>query len=230
LEISKGCAVNLEVHLGIDADQERQLFHDLNNLARRVEKGLALQFDNSNAINRFVKEVLVEDLFNVEGYEIFKQDKINWMDEKPGLTRKDLVAINAHLILNKSTINNATPLMLEGKQENAKGFWERVLNIPHLAQENPRQNTVAAQPVVLKALAKLTFDFFFGKNKEWVSVENQRKLFNGITQFDFSHSNPIWRYYSLTADEIKRDNLDSLSEYLPDDLEGNYSIILIQLH
>jgi hypothetical protein len=221
LEMSKGCTVNLEVHLGLDAHQERQLFHDLNNLARKVEKGLALQFDNSNAINRFVKEVLVEDLFHEEEFEIFEQDKINWADKTPGLTRKDLISVNAHLILNKSTIINATPLMLEGKEEVSKQFWELILNIPNLKEESPRQNTVAAQPVVLKALAKLTFDFFFGKNKEWVSQENQQKLFEGIQQFDFSHSNPVWRYYSLSQDEIKTYSLGTLAEYLPNDSEGN---------
>ena len=221
LAISKGCTVNLEVHLGLNPEQERQLFHDLNNLARRVEKSLALQFDNSNPVNRFIKEVLIDDLFYVENFEIFEQDKINWTDEMPGLTRKDLVSVNAHLILNKTTINNATPLMLDGKEDTARKFWEKVLSIPGMTQPQPRQNTVAAQPVVLKALAKLTFDFFFGKNKEWVTSENQQKLFNGISSFDFSHSNPMWRYYDLSADEIKQFGLDGLGEFLPEDTEGN---------
>lgn len=221
LAMSKSCTVNLEVHLGLNADQERQLFHDLNNLARRVEKSLALQFDNSNPVNSFIKEVLIDDLFHSENFEIFEQDKINWTDEAPGLTRKDLVSINAHLILNKTTINNATPLMLEGKQEIARQFWEKILAIPGMTQPSPRQNTVAAQPVVLKALAKLTFDFFFGKNKEWATEENQTKFFGGLSQFDFSHSNPMWRYYTMSADEIRRYNLESLSDYLPYDSDGN---------
>lgn len=219
--MSKSCTVNLEVHLGLNADQERQLFHDLNNLARRVEKGLALQFDNSNPVNSFIKEVLIDDLIHAENFEIFSQDKVNWSDETPGLTRKDLVSINAHLILNKTTINNATPLMLEGKQEIARQFWEKVLAIPGMTQASPRKNTVAAQPVVLKALAKLTFDFFFGKNREWTTQENQTKLFECFSQFDFSHSNPIWQYYTMSEDEIRTNNLEGLRDYLPDDNEGN---------
>jgi hypothetical protein len=221
LEMSKGCTVNLEVHLGLDTDQERQLFHDLNNLARRVEKGLALQFDNSNPVNRFIKEELVDDLFHNEEFEIFEQDKINWTDERAGLTRKDLVAVNAHLILNKTTINNATPLMLDGKEAIAREFWEKILTIPNIKDSSPRQKTVAAQPVVLKALAKLVFDFAFGKNKEWATQENKQRLLNGISQIDFSHSNPMWRYYTLAADEINRYNLESLQDYLPEDSEGN---------
>lgn len=42
--------------------------------------------------------------------------------ERPVLTGKDLLSINAHLILNKTTINNSTPLMLDGKEEVAKAF------------------------------------------------------------------------------------------------------------
>lgn len=221
LEMSKACTLSLEVHLGLDADQERQLFHDLNNLARKVEKSLALQFDNSNPVNRFIKEVLIDDLFYNEGFTPHEKDKLNWTDEEVGLTRKDIVSINAHLILNKSTINGATPLMLEGKEEVARMFWEDVIKIPNLLESSPRQNTVAAQPVVLKALAKLTFDFFFGKNKEWVSAENQAKLLHGFNQIDFSHSNPMWRYYKLSAEEIVRYNLENMNEYLPDDAEGN---------
>jgi hypothetical protein len=221
LAISKECNVSLEVHLGLDIEQEKQLFHDLNNLARKVEKSLALQFDNSNVVNRFIKEVLIDDYFNVEGFEIFEQDKINWTNERPGLTRKDLVAINAHLILNKSTINNAVPNMIDGKEDIARLFWEKILQINGFTQQFPRQNTVSAQPVVLKALAKLTFDFFFGKNKLWVNEDNQKKLFDGISTIDFSHSNPMWRYYTLTDDEISRYNLETLKEYLPEENDGN---------
>jgi hypothetical protein len=221
LEISKGCTVNLEVHLGLDADQERQLFHDLNNLARRVEKSLALQFDNSNPVNRFIKEVLIDDLFYNENFEIFEQDKINWTDERPGLTRKDLVSVNAHLVLNKTTINNATPLMIDGKEDIARSFWEKILTIRGFAQGAPRQNTVAAQPVVLKALAKLAYDFFFGKNKDWVTTENQNKLFDGIGNLDFSHTNPMWQYYSLSSNDINKFNLETLKDYLPEETDGN---------
>jgi len=221
LEMSKACTVSLEVHLGLDAEQERQLFHDLNNLARKVEKSLALQFDNSNPVNRFIKEVLIDDLFNEQEFTIHEKDKINWTDEDTGLTRKDLVSINALLILNKTTINNASPLQLDGKEEFAREFWESVIRIPRLNESYPRQNTVAAQPVVLKALAKLAFDFNYGKNKDWATEENRIKLLTGISQIDFSHSNPMWRYYSLPPEEIVRYNLESLKEYLPEDAEGN---------
>jgi hypothetical protein len=90
-----------------------------------------------------------------------------------------------------------------------------------MKESSPRQNTVAAQPVVLKALAKLVFDFVFGKNKEWVTEENKQTLLNGISQINFTHENPMWRYYSLHPDEITKYNLENLKDYLPEDSEGN---------
>lgn len=221
IEMSKACTVSIEVHLGLGADDERQLFHDLNNLQRKVESSLALQFDNSNPVNRFIKEVLVDEVFHEANFTTHDKDKINWQDEENGLTRKDLVSINALLFLNKTNINNALPPVVQDRADAAKSFWETVLKIQGLTDNNSRQKTVAAQPVVLKALAKLTFDFFFGKNLEWVNGEMQGKLFDGILQIDFSHQNPMWRFYNLTQSEVIEHGLSSLREYLPIEAEGN---------
>jgi hypothetical protein len=38
-----------------------------------------------------------------------------------------------------------------------------------------------------------------------------------LPEIDFSHSNPMWRYYSLTEDERAEAGLDGLAAYLPDD-------------
>jgi hypothetical protein len=221
VEMSKACTVSLEVHLGLGKEEERQLFHDLNNLQRKVEASLALQFDQSNPVNQFIKEVLIDEVFHQENFSIHEKDKINWQDSENGLTRKDLVAINALLFLNKTNINNALPAAVQERTEVAKTFWETVLKIEGLTGETPRHRTVAAQPVVLKALAKLTFDFFFGKNADWVTKENQERLMSDILQTDFSHDNPMWRFYTLTQSEIIGYKLDSLREYLPAENEGN---------
>jgi hypothetical protein len=224
LQMSKSCTIAVEVHLGLNQEQERQLFHDLNNLQKKVEKSLALQFDNSNPVNSFIKGVLIDDVFHQEEFSTHEKDKVNWQDEENGLTRKDLVAVNALLLLNKTNINNALPMMMHGKEDTAKMFWERVLQIPGLKESRPRQKTVAAQPVVLKAMAKLVYDFFFGRNAEWTTLQNQTILMDGIRTIDFSHTNPMWRYYSFTVDELKQNGLATLGEYLPDNAEGNRDI------
>ena len=106
LDVARGfCTVTVEAHLGLNIDQERQLFHDLNNLGKKVEKSLALQFDSSNPINRYIKEVLVDDVLGMEPME---KDIINWQEDTGQLALKDIVAVNAILFLNKTNISGAT--------------------------------------------------------------------------------------------------------------------------
>ena len=43
--------VTMEVHLGLTADHERQMFHDLNNLGKRVEESLAYKFETEQILS-----------------------------------------------------------------------------------------------------------------------------------------------------------------------------------
>ncbi|MEN8646149.1 DNA sulfur modification protein DndB [Bacillus toyonensis] len=211
------CTVSVEIHLGLSILEERQLFHDLNNLAKKVEKSLALEFDSSNPVNAFIKKELIEkNLIRVS-----PGDKVDWDNDDGGLTRKDIVAVNAHLLLNKSNINSATPSIVQDRLNIAKRFWEAVVQVPGFGEEGAKAKTLVAQPVMLKALAKLTYDFSFGrfKNEQLLS-----KLLDNITELDFNHNNPMWRYYQLTEDEINLNNLASLETYLPESSTGNRDI------
>ncbi|MFI8712159.1 DNA sulfur modification protein DndB [Brevibacillus brevis] len=211
------CTVTVDVHLGLDIIEERQLFHDLNNLSKKIEKSLALEFDSSNPVNSFIKE----ELLDRQLVKVSIGDKSVWEEDDGSLSRKEIVAINAHLILNKTNITSATPAIVEPRLPVARRFWEAVTQIPHFGEEQARVNTVAAQPVVLKAIAKLTYDFSFGRQADSELLD---KLLDGITDFDFSHDNPIWRYYQLSPEEIKKYNLDGLSSYLPDNATGNRDV------
>lgn len=218
---TKKCTLTLEVHLGLDVDKERQLFHDLNNLAKKVEKSLAFQFDGSNPINAYVKEELKAGIFDEHGYEVSMSDKVNWNDPGSGLTWKDLLAINAILFLNKTTVHGAQPKEIEDRKEVASKYWSTIPELKDTTAEDAKQRTVLAQPVVLKAIAKLWFDFHFGRNGEWNTAENQEKLIQGIRNFDFSHLNPMWRYYEFgNENERAQHGLSGLSEYMPSDKEG----------
>jgi hypothetical protein len=212
--------ISAEVHLGLDAEQERQLFHDLNNLGKRVDKNLALKFDRSNPINLFIKDVLHEAL----GMKIIEKDVKDWNDDEGALALKDIVAINAILFLNKTNIGGATPSVVEERKETAKAFWEAIDAIPFFGEEHAKEKTVAAQPVVLKALAKLLFDFRFNSRRPDNGQELAAKLLDSIADIDFSHDNPMWRYYELSGDERQSAGLQSLSEYLPTEEGGNRDI------
>ncbi|MFJ5625615.1 DNA sulfur modification protein DndB [Peribacillus loiseleuriae] len=206
--------VSIEIHLGLGILEERQLFHDLNNLAKKVEKSLALEFDSSNPVNAFIKDELIAS----QMVKISPGDIKDWNNDDGGLTRKDIVAVNAHLLLNKSNINSATPAVVQERVSVAKRFWEAVVQIHGFGEEGAKAKTVSAQPVVLKALAKLTYDFSFGRYNDELLLS---RLLDGITDLDFRHDNPMWRYYDLSDEEINSYELNGLEKYLPDNSTGN---------
>jgi len=193
------CSIVVEAHLGLDIDQERQLFHDLNNLGKTVEGGLAYEFDNSNPVNRFIKEQLI-------GNEILTATVVDsdnagdWAKDEGVIARKDLVAINALLFLNKTTINGATPADINAKESYGMRFWEAIAQIPNWGAAGAKKNTVAAQPAVLKSLAKLVYDFSYGRDQD---AEHLERLFAAIEdgEIDFSHTNPMWRYFEMTQED-----------------------------
>ena len=208
--------VQIECHLGLDVDQERQLFHDLNNLGKKVESSLALQFDNSNPVNVYIKEELIDDE-NILNWDVIEKDVPDWHDDQGEITRKDLVSINARLFLNKTNISGALPAIVDPRKTIVSQFWATIKTLPNLGKPGAKMSTVAAQPVVLKAIAKLTYDYAFGKksNSQLLDI-----LLNNINNVDFSHDNPMWRYYELSAEEKIEAKLTGLKEFLPTDDEG----------
>lgn len=214
------CTVAVEVHLGLKPDEERQLFHDLNRLGKKVDTNLALQFDNSNPVNLFIKERLIDEV----GLEVVETDVKNWADDEGRIVRKDLVSVNAILLLNRTNINGATPQMIDGRTDKAVEFWSAVRDIDGFGEELAREKTVAAQPVVIKALAKLVFDFSFSNRRPEDGDALTERLLSSVNDIDFRHDNPMWRYYSLSPQERASQGLDGLESYLPLDEGGNRDI------
>lgn len=214
------CTVAVEVHLGLKPDEERQLFHDLNRLGKKVDTNLALQFDNSNPVNLFIKERLMEEL----GIGVIENDIKNWADDDGRIVRKDLVAVNALLLLNRTNINGATPQMIEGRTDKAVWFWSAVKDIKGFGEEKARELTVAVQPVVLKALAKIVFDFSFSNRRPDNGDDLTERLLSSLDEIDFSHENPMWRYYEMSPEERTAAGLDGLQDYLPVDDGANRDI------
>jgi len=210
------CTVAVEVHLGLSVEQERQLFHDLNRLGKKVDTSLALHFDSSNAVNLFIKERLIEQM----GVKVEESDQKDWHADGGALSRKEITVINAVLFLNKSNISGATPVMVTPKQDIAYHFWESVTQIEGFGEDRAKEKTVAAQPVVLKALAKLVYDLAFSNRRPENADEQLDVLLNGITEIDFSHENPMWNYYNLSIEERKTAQLERLADWLPEENSG----------
>jgi hypothetical protein len=211
------CTVMVEVHLGLAPEAERQLFHDLNRLGKRVDTSLALQFDSSNPVNLFIKDELIDGL----EIRVTETDVKNLQDDDGRILRKDLVAINAVLLFNKGNITGASPAMLYGKTPIALKFWTAIKNIPGFGEQHARLKTVAAQPVLLKAISKLVYDFSFSNRRPQNGDALTATLLERLSDIDFSHDNPMWRYYELPPDQRRAHGLDGLTEYLPVEAGAN---------
>lgn len=212
--------LSVEVHLGLDIMQERQLFHDLNRLGKKVDPSLALQFDSSNPITAFIKNRLAGDL----AIQISDREPKDWSEDTGGLTLKDVVAINAIAFMNKGNISGATPAVIEPREAQVLRLWERIIEIPHFGSDRAKEHTVAAQPVVLKALAKITYDLNFSNRRPEEADQLFDQFLDGLNTIDFSHRNPMWNYYGMSVDDREKAGLADLARYLPPDDGANRDV------
>ncbi len=212
--------LSVEVHLGLTIEQERQLFHDLNRLGKKVDASLALQFDSSNPITHFIKRAIAGDL----QMHLSDTEAKDWSEDTGSLMLKDVVAINAIAFLNKGNIAGATPTVVEPREPVVFELWGRIVEIPNFGADRAKEKTVAAQPVVLKALGKIAYDLNFSNRKPADSEDLWNKFLDKIPEIDFSHQNPMWRYYEMSEDEREKENLKGLANYLPEETGMNRDI------
>lgn len=208
--------LTVEVHLGLNLYQERQLFHDLNRLGKKVDASLAFQFDGSNPITHFIKNKLVSDL----GLSITETEAKDWSEDTGALLLKDVVAVNAIAFLNKGNISGATPATIEPREAVVQELWQRIGEIPHFGDHRSKEKTVAAQPVVLKALAKIAYDLNFSNRKPDDAEELFSRFLERLPDIDFSHGNPMWHFYNLNEGQRLDAKLNGLVDYLPEEVAG----------
>jgi hypothetical protein len=208
--------LTVEVHLGLTIDQERQLFHDLNRLGKKVDASLAFQFDGSNPITHFIKAKLISDL----GLSITEVEAKDWSEDTGALLLKDVVAVNAIAFLNKGNISGATPAVIEPREAIIQELWQRIIEIPHFGDNRAKEKTVAAQPVALKALAKITYDLKFSNRRPGNGDLLFDQFLDKLGDVDFSHSNPMWNFYNMTEGQRLDADLAALVGYLPEEIAG----------
>lgn len=209
-------SLTVEVHLGLNIEQERQLFHDLNRLGKKVDASLAFLFDGSNPITHFIKRGLAGDLC----LSITDSEAKDWSEDTGALVLKDVVAVNAIAFLNKGNITGATPAVIEPRESVVMDLWSRIVEIPDFGSNRSKERTVASQPVVLKALAKITYDLQFSNRRPHNADELFKQFLEGLPELDFSHANPMWNYYSMTEGQRLDVGLVGLAEYLPEESGG----------
>jgi hypothetical protein len=205
--------LTIEVHLGLDISQERQLFHDLNRLGKKVDPSMALQFDSSNPVTQFIKRQLAGDL----AMQLSDVEGKDWSEDTGALVLKDAVAVNAVAFLNKGNIAGATPAVVEPREPAILKMWSRIIEVPDFGADRAKEKTVAAQPVVLKAIAKIAYDLNFSNRRPENGPDLYEKFLDALPELDFSHTNPMWRYYEMSAGERLDNGLEGLADYLPED-------------
>lgn len=208
--------LTVEVHLGLDIDQERQLFHDLNRLGKKVDASLAFQFDGSNPITHFIKSKLAGEL----GIALTDNEPKDWSQDSGAILLKDMVAINAIAFLNKGNVAGATPAVIEPREDAILELWGRINEIEGFGSHRAKETTVAAQSVVLKALAKIAYDLNFNNRRPENAEELYRHFLERLPSVDFSHKNKMWNFYNLTAGERLDAGLAGLVDYLPEEAPG----------
>ena len=141
-------------------------------------------------VRNFIEEKLIS---NVIKCPISVKDTSVWENDTGALLRKDLNPITCMVMFGKTSSKKITPAQVDARKGIAIKFWETIQNIKYFGAEGSRKKTVAAQPVVLQAIARLAFDLAYGRTllKDSSALE---RLWLEISsgKLDFTHKNIIW--------------------------------------
>lgn len=204
--------VGVEVHLGLNGDQEQQMFVDLNAKSKSVQTSFVNSFDHADPINKFINDVLIGD--EVISFGLSDDDQSDWHKDTGQMKRKDVKQVCSLLLLGKTSSASATPVIVEERAEFGKKFWQAICLIPGVGVDGAKSKTILQQPVVLKALAKLAFDLGYGTPKI-KNVAHVEKLFTAIGSgtLEFNHDNLLWRTLFMSPAE-REENFDGISKYV----------------
>jgi hypothetical protein len=219
--------VDVTVHLGLTPEQERQLFHDLNNLGKKPDPALAQAFDHANPVSVFIRKSIEEkDLLG--GVRI--ADKGSKKGGKssdvstPTIYRDDLATANSLLFAGATNQTSVAPADVNDHTPYGERFWEVVVSQPHFGVEDWQKLTLLAEPVMIKALATLAFTFHGSREKNH-ALRDQFLTALADGKVDFSPANPLWALY--LKDDAQREAEDpALTDYLtPDIARKTYAVV-----
>lgn len=205
-------SIAVEVHLGLNVDQEQQLFVDLNARSKAVGQSFVNSFDHADPVNKFINEELIDS--GVVNFILSDDDQSDWHKDKGQLKRKDIKQICALLFLGKTSSNTATPVIINERRAFGIKFWKTLCSVPGFGSEGAREKTVLQQPVVMKALAKLAHDLGYGtaKLRDETAL---KKLYASISDgtINFGHNDPLWQALLVSSKE-REEKFPGISEYV----------------
>jgi hypothetical protein len=183
-------SITMEVHLGLKEEQEKQLFVDLNSKTKKLSASMLGEYDRSDAIAVLSAKLRDDNIITVPIFA--DSDAKDW--ETAGLTFSDIVMVNRLLIHGANTKAPTSQAVVSDKLAFVERFWTAIHEVPGFTDVDARAKTVVAQPVMLKALAKLAFDLGYGKPSLQDSEALKKLLLAMRTERDlFLHDQAIWR-------------------------------------
>lgn len=218
--------VDVTVHLGLNPTQEKQLFHDLNNLGKKPDAALAQAFDQANPISLFIRS-------EIEGKQILGKVKILDSGSKKGLRREeaepaaiyrdDLASANAMLFAGATNQAGIGPSTVQHYYEYGRAFWTAVAAQDHFGEEGWTAKTLLSEPVMIKALAQLAYTFHGSREKDH-ELRDRFIQYLAEKRLNFAHDDELWSIYFLSEEE--RDKIDPrLKDYLtPDPGRKSYAV------
>ncbi|MFZ0268360.1 DNA sulfur modification protein DndB [Caulobacter sp.] len=198
--------IDVTVHLDLDPEQERQLFHDLNVLGKKPSSAQALAFDAANPVSKYVTDRLAPG-GNVHGLRVIDagHKKSGSKLDDAAIYRDDLVNTCAILFRGAFNQSGITPLDVIGSEDYADAFWAALAKQPHWSVPDRDKFTLLAQPTAVKAMAFLVRSFHNGEEARDREVAHAKRdaiiqaLADGLV--DFSYDNTLWRVYLMSQDE-----------------------------
>ena len=180
---------------------ERQSFSDMTDPALKLAQGQTLLYDQSSPINRYLEQTGTAPI-----PPLSDKDIVNWTGCGGKLARKHAVAISTYVIRGRGSQKGMTQSMFEPKMSMLEEFWTCASSLPGVGEDGGRNTSVAAQPVVLKAIARLTWEIAFGiEKKPELAVTKLNELHKlGKNDGFFGHDKEHWLPY-INEDQIKND-------------------------
>lgn len=226
-EFGTSFTVDVTVHVGLNAEQERQLFHDLNVLGKKPSNAQALAFDAANPVTKFVTDRLAPDGF-VHGLRLADtgHKKSATKLEGAAIYRDDLVNTCAILFRGAFNQSGITPLDVLGSEDYAYSFWKALGQQPYWGTPAWEKRTLLAIPTLLKGMAFLVRSFHNGEEARDKDAAHAKRdaIINAIGDgaVDFAHTNPLWRAY-LMSQEQREAAFPGIEDYItPDAIREPY--------
>jgi DNA-sulfur modification-associated len=207
------CSVTVEIHCGLGMKEEGQLFADLNSRGKTLHASLLAQFDKSDALAAMVGERLLEGDTPILRFAVHDEsDAKSW--DQAGMTLKDVITVNRLLVHGSNANRLTSPSEVADKMAFIERFWTIVQSITGFGKENQRSKTIAGQPVVLKALAKLAFDHCYGVPR-LKDEEGLKNLYDAILskKLSFDHNEKLWQSLFM-SDSERESEFPGINEFV----------------